>query len=69
MVRVPGAEYACETGAAPLDGIANAEKILPDEYLNAAGNDVTEAFIQYARPLIGGELPPVGRLARHPVGR
>jgi 6-phosphofructokinase 1 len=69
LVRLPGEGYRCETGSASLDGIANAEKFLPEEYLNAAGNDVTEAFVEYARPLIGGELPAIGRLARHPVSR
>jgi 6-phosphofructokinase 1 len=69
LVRLPGEGYRCEIGAAPLGGVANAEKLLPEEYLNAAGNDVTEAFVEYARPLIGGDLPPVGRLARHPASQ
>jgi len=30
---------------------------------------VTEAFLTYARPLIGGPLPSYGRLAMHPVPR
>jgi 6-phosphofructokinase 1 len=32
-----------------------------DEYINAAGNDVTAAWIAYVAPLVG-ELPVIGRL-------
>lgn len=34
---------------------ANAEKKMPDEFISSSGNDVTEAFIEYCRPLIMGE--------------
>ena len=61
------AAYTCDTGTAPLAEIANAEKLLPAVYLVAEGNDVTPAFIEYACPLIGEPLPPLGRLERHPV--
>jgi 6-phosphofructokinase 1 len=67
LVRQPGERYVCEMGAAPLGEIANAEKLLPDAYLAEAGNDVTEAFGAYARPLIGEPLPAIGRLARYPA--
>ena len=42
--------------------VANALKTLPDEYVNAEGNFVTEAFLEYARPLIGSPLPTYARL-------
>jgi len=64
--RVQG-DYSCETGAASLAEIANTEKLLPDAYIAEQGNDVTLAFVEYARPLIGEPLPPLGRLARYPV--
>jgi 6-phosphofructokinase 1 len=67
LKRLPGAGYACDTDAAPLAQIANAEKLLPDHYLSTEGNDVTQAFLDYARPLIGASLSPLGRLACHPV--
>jgi len=69
LVRQPGPTYAVETGLAPLVEVANAEHLLPPEYLNKEGNGVTEAFVEYARPLIGGPLPPYGRLAKHRVER
>ncbi len=33
------------------------ERKLPDEYINAEGNGVTEAFMDWCRPLIGEALP------------
>lgn len=67
LVREPGRAYSCTTGLAPLEEVANKEKLLPDEYINEAGNFVTEAFKEYARPLLGGPLPPYVTLAKHRV--
>lgn len=69
LERRPGGAYHSDTGCAPLNEIANEEKLLPDAYISDEGNDVTDAFVEYARPLIGGALPPLGRLSRHPVTR
>ena len=62
LVREPGPAYKCTTGLARLEDVANAEKPVPDEFINEEGNFVTEAYLEYARPLIGGPLPPYGRL-------
>lgn len=35
--------------------IANLERFVPDEFIAQSGNDVTEAYIDYAHPLILGE--------------
>ena len=67
LVREPGDGYRCSTGLAPLAKVANALKTLPDEYINPEGNFVTEAFLEYARPLIGGPLPSYARLRQVPV--
>lgn len=62
LVRTPGPAYACETGLVDLDLVANAQRLLPVEYLNAAGTGVTQAFREYALPLIGEPLPRHVRL-------
>ena len=62
LVREPGPAYEVTTGMAPLNQVANAEKGLPAEYINEAGNFVTDAFLEYARPLMGDPLPPYARL-------
>jgi 6-phosphofructokinase 1 len=67
LERERGQVYACHVGSAPLAQVANVEKRLPDEYIDPSGQDVTEAFIDYVRPLIGGPLSPLGRLVGYPV--
>lgn len=62
LVREPGPDYRCRTGLAPLEAIANQEKKMPDEFINAEGTMVSEAFRAYALPLIGAPLPSHPRL-------
>ena len=57
LERAEGAVYRCTIGMAELEKIANVEKRMPADYLNPAGNFVTQSFIDYALPLIGGPLP------------
>ncbi len=51
-----GPTYEWSTGAAPLEKVANVERTMPDAFLAQDAPDVTQAFIDYATPLIGGEL-------------
>jgi 6-phosphofructokinase len=69
LVREPGDSYRCFTGLAPLAKVANALKTLPNEHINPEGNFVTEAFLEYAQPLIGGPLATYTRLRQVPVER
>ncbi|MCD8322852.1 MAG: 6-phosphofructokinase [Oscillospiraceae bacterium] len=48
-------QYVCKTILLPLSAVANAEKKVPLEWINAEGNFVTQEFIDYALPLIQGE--------------
>lgn len=64
LVRRSDTPYVCETGLAPVEEIANREKKLPAEYMNEAGNYPTDAYMTYARPLIGDPLPDYVRLAK-----
>jgi 6-phosphofructokinase 1 len=54
--------YAVEYRLTPLEDVAGKTKCMPDEFINQAGNHVTEAFKAYARPLIGSGLPVQARL-------
>ena len=47
--------YQCETELLPLEKVANYEKKVPLEWINEAHNGVTQAFIDYALPLIQGK--------------
>ncbi|NLX90034.1 MAG: 6-phosphofructokinase [Firmicutes bacterium] len=56
FIRDEGLEYNCSTGKVELDRVANVEKKVPVEWINADHNFVNEKFIRYARPLIQGEV-------------
>ena len=47
--------YKCEIELLPLSEVANTEKKVPRDWINEEGNGVTQAFIDYAMPLIEGE--------------
>ena len=51
--------YACKTKLLNLTDVANYEKKVPLEWINAAHNGVTHDFIDYALPLIQGETKMV----------
>lgn len=73
--RLPGPDYGCGIVHLPLESVANKEKTVPLDWINAQGNGVTQDFIDYALPLIGGEpaqihqngLPRFARLKKFPV--
>ncbi len=67
LVRGEGPAYSCSTGLAPLAEVANGVKLMPREFVNDEGNFVTQAFVEYARPLIGDPLPRYARLAKKMV--
>ena len=48
-------KYVCKTALLPLESVANYEKKVPLEWINAEGNGVTKEFLDYALPLIAGE--------------
>lgn len=49
-----GDNYAAEYFRTELSNVAAQTKSLPDEYINADGNDATDAFVKYAMPLTSG---------------
>jgi 6-phosphofructokinase 1 len=60
-----GKDYATELFRTELASVAEKTKSMPDEFINAEGNDVTSAFIEYAMPLVG-DLPRTGYLGDYP---
>ena len=55
-------DYAVDFRLVDLKEIAALTKHMPAEFMNEAGNNVTEAFIKYAKPLIGSGFNPGARL-------
>ena len=56
--RVSDAPYAFEIGHEDIFKIANQTKCVPDEFINAEGNQVTDECLRYLLPLIKGERYP-----------
>ena len=59
LVRVSSKPYRWTTGVHAIEEIANQEKCVPTEWINEDGTGLTEEYIQYALPLIQGELTPI----------
>lgn len=53
--RVSDAPYLVRIGTAPLSEVANVERKVPREWINAEGCDVTQEAVSYLLPLIQGE--------------
>ena len=64
LVREPGKSYKCTTGTIPLSEVAARAKPMPDKFISEDGTDVTPAFIEYAKPLVG-KLPEYVKLGYH----
>jgi 6-phosphofructokinase 1 len=59
--RLSSLPYASECFITPLSSVAREATHMKDEFINAAGNDVTQAWLDYVAPLVG-ELPRMGSL-------
>ncbi len=57
--RAEGDGYSVTFGAANIAEIANAVRGVPDEYINETSDGITEAGINYLKPLIMGEVDVV----------
>ena len=63
LVRLPSTTYSVGTKLVGLREVAPEDppktRVVPDEYINEAGNNVHDSFREYAGPLVG-QLPKVG---------
>ena len=60
-----GKDYAVEIFRTELANVAEKTKSMPDEFINADGNGMTESFVEYAMPLVGA-LPKTHYLGNYP---
>lgn len=56
LQRVPGKEYKVEYTVTDIREVANREKKVPREWMNAAHNGVTQEMVDYLLPLVQGEI-------------
>jgi len=54
--------YSVDYRITKLEDIAAKTRRMPDEFINAEGNHVTDAFYAYCRPLVGSGLPQPARI-------
>lgn len=59
--RLSSEPYESECFITPLASVARESTEMVDEYINTAGNDITRAWLDYVRPLVGA-LPRMGSL-------
>ena len=57
--RFDGGSYEPYFDKVPLAAVANSSRALPAAWIAPGGADVTDGFVDYARPLIGGEWPDI----------
>ncbi|MGI6689583.1 MAG: 6-phosphofructokinase [Christensenellales bacterium] len=54
--------YSVDYQIRDLKDIAAKTRLMPDEFINAEGNNVTDAFKYYLQPLLGSGMPEASRL-------
>ncbi|NUM52224.1 MAG: 6-phosphofructokinase [Candidatus Hydrogenedentes bacterium] len=66
IVRV--GDYAVEYKLSQLKDVARESVHMPDAFINAEANGVTDAFVKYVRPLVG-PMPTFARFSAPKVGK
>ena len=61
-IRRPVLDYGVDYELVPLGNVAGKTRHMPDEFINAEGNGVTQAFHSYCRPLLGSGMPEPHRI-------
>ena len=56
IVRIPGKRYSVRYEAMPAEAAAKFTRSVPKGFIAKNGHDVTPAFVEYAKPIVG-ELP------------
>ena len=62
-------DYAVDYVLQPLEAVAGKTRTMEDELIAASGNDVTPAFFDYLRPLLGADMPEAARLRAPAVAK
>ncbi|MES2960522.1 MAG: 6-phosphofructokinase [Pseudomonadota bacterium] len=62
-------DYAIDIVLQPLEAVAAKTRVMDDAFISAEGNDVTPAFMDYLRPLLGSHLPQAAQLRAVPVAK
>jgi 6-phosphofructokinase 1 len=69
VIRRPVLDYSVDYDLVPLSKVAGKTRHMPDNFINEAGNGVTEDFMNYCRPLLGSNVPISHRLRAPAVAK
>jgi len=61
-------DYAIEYFLTPIETVARHATTMPDNFISPSNNGVTDAFVRYARPLLG-RIPVMERFSAPPVDK
>ncbi len=61
------ADYAVDYKLVALNVVAGKTRVMEDVFINSSGTGVTDAFMNYLRPLLGSGLPQMARLRQNLV--
>ncbi|HAJ33203.1 MAG TPA: 6-phosphofructokinase [Candidatus Atribacteria bacterium] len=64
IIRKPGNVYKITYDKVPLDVVVNSERKFPKDWITSDRMDVTDEFIEWALPLIGGPLPKFAKFRK-----
>ncbi len=56
ILRNAGPIYSVRYDKVPLKEVANSERSFPADWIAPSGCDVSDAFVRYAKPLVGNEM-------------
>jgi len=62
VIRRPVLNYSVDYDLVPISMVAGKTRHMPDNFINAEGNGVTDDFRNYCRPLLGSNFPEPHRL-------
>ena len=69
IIRKSEDPYESENGLVELEEVALRTKRFPETFINKQSNYVTDAFLKYASPLIGGPLPEYAHLRKQRLSK
>jgi len=55
ILREPGSSYRVRYDRLPLQAVANSGRSFPVAWIAPSRTDVTDEFVNYARPLVGSD--------------
>jgi 6-phosphofructokinase 1 len=69
VIRRPVLDYSVDYELVDIKKVAGKTRHMPDSFINADGNGVTEDFKNYCRPLLGTHIPEPHRLRAPKVAK